>query len=138
MAMLWVCEMGGIYSVVHGGVHPCRDMTVRYAELLPPPPLVIETKARAAGGLATVAVVAGRPPAELLSCLVTHQIQSSNYSAVRRKDCASHAAAAILPVANLSEIKMSRPAPFRRLYGRSMVVAACSSRSSRCAKGLLV
>jgi len=38
-------------------------MTVRYAELLPPPPLVIETKARAAGGLATVAVVAGRPGA---------------------------------------------------------------------------
>jgi len=64
MAMLWVCEMGGIYSVVHGGVHTGRDMTVRYAELLlqPPPPL-IETKPGPAGGLGTVAVVAGRPGA---------------------------------------------------------------------------
>ena len=95
--MLWVSETGAFtVSSVHG-VHTSRVMTVRYAELLPPPPLVIETKARAAGGLATVAVVAGRPPAgladtarwELLSCLVTHQIQSSNYSAVRRKDCES-------------------------------------------------
>ena len=57
--------MGGIYSVVHGGVHTGRDMTVRYAELLlqPPPPL-IETKPGPAGELGTVAVVAGRPRAD--------------------------------------------------------------------------
>ena len=94
--MLWVSETGAFtVSSVHG-VHTGRDMTVRYAELLLPPPL-IETKPGPAGGLGTVAVVAGRPPAgladtarwELLSCLVTHQIQSSNYSAVRRKDCES-------------------------------------------------
>ena len=60
--MLWVSETGAFtVSSVHG-VHTGRDMTVRYAELLLPPPL-IETKPGPAGGLGTVAVVAGRPGA---------------------------------------------------------------------------